>query len=192
MKIQLAEAPHWNSTDLERRWARRSPCCMVSFCLFFFDEMFFYLIGISMIFTGLSMRQDWRRVFEELYRHEQIQIFDVHRCFLVCLRLSICRDDFCWVDTRTVSNSGEFKSFLLSKRLAPESTPNSLSSGFMLDGIGGHQTSEGEKIVAPFSSKSPLSLYTFRQFHPLRAHRSFAKVSSCVRSSNFGAGKCRS
>ena len=28
------------------------------------------LIGISVIFAELSKRQDWRRVFEELYRHE--------------------------------------------------------------------------------------------------------------------------
>ena len=55
-----------------------------------------------------------------------------------------------FLDTRPVSNSGEFKSFWLSMYLALESTTNYLSSGFIVDGKGGHQTSEGEKIVAPF------------------------------------------
>ena len=50
-----------------------------------------------------------------------------------------------------VSNSAEFKSFLLIMCIdAPEATTNSLSSGFIVDGAGRHQTSEGEKNVALF------------------------------------------
>ena len=46
----------------------------------------------------------------------------------------------------TVSNSAEFKSFLLIMCIdAPESRTNSLSSGLRVDGAGRHQFSEGEK-----------------------------------------------
>ena len=50
------------------------------------------------------------------------------------------------LDVVTVSNSAEFKSFLLIMCIdAPESTTNSLSSGLRGDGAGRHLFSEGEK-----------------------------------------------
>ena len=55
------------------------------------------------------------------------------------------------LDTRTVSNSVEVNSFLLSKSIdAADSTTNSLSSGLILDGAGIHKSNEGEKNVALF------------------------------------------
>ena len=51
--------------------------------------------------------------------------------------------------TLTVSNSAEFRSFLLTTcMLAPESTTNSLSSGFIVDAAGKTHSSEGESNVA--------------------------------------------
>ena len=50
------------------------------------------------------------------------------------------------LDVVKVSNPAEFKSFLLIMCIdAPESTTNSLSSGFRVDGAGKHLFSEGEK-----------------------------------------------
>ena len=49
------------------------------------------------------------------------------------------------LDTRTVSSSAEFRSFLLIVWTdAPEHTTNSLSSDFVEDGAGNDKTSEGE------------------------------------------------
>ena len=57
------------------------------------------------------------------------------------------------LDVVTVSNSVEFKSFLLIVCIdAPESTTNSRSSGLRFDGAGRHQFSEGEKNAALFFS----------------------------------------
>ena len=54
-----------------------------------------------------------------------------------------------FLDTRTVSSSAAFTSFLLSMCAeAPEFTTSVLSSGFVQDGTGTRQTSEGEKSVA--------------------------------------------
>ena len=56
-------------------------------------------------------------------------------------------------DVVKVSNSAEFKSFLLIMCIdAPESATNSLSSGPRVDGAGRHQFSDGEKNVALFFS----------------------------------------
>ena len=53
------------------------------------------------------------------------------------------------LETLTVSNSAEFRSFLLDVCMdAPESTTNSLSSGFILDGAGRHDSLVSEKKVA--------------------------------------------
>ena len=61
---------------------------------------------------------------------------------------------------------------------APESATHSLSCGFVEDGAGRHQTSEGEKNVALSFS---LSLrIPFVIFPSLRAHRSCFKVSSQI------------
>ena len=90
-----------------------------------------------------------------------------------------------------VSISALLKSFLLIMCIdAPESTTNSLSSGFHVD-AGKHLFSEGEKNVALSCS---LNLNTFLvSFHAAsRAHSSCHSVSSCDRSSNFGALELRS
>ena len=85
-----------------------------------------------------------------------------------------------------VSNSAEFKSFLLIMCIDAQSTANSLSSGLRFDGAGRHQFSEGEKnAVLSFS-------FNFRMFlaslHAAsRAHRSCHSVSSWDRSPNFEA-----
>ena len=50
-----------------------------------------------------------------------------------------------FLDTHTVSSSAEFRSFLLD---ALEPTTNFLFSCLIVDGVGRHQTSEGEKNVA--------------------------------------------
>ena len=56
------------------------------------------------------------------------------------------------LETFTVSNSAAFRSLLLSMCVdAPESTTNYLSSGFVSDRAGRHQTSVGEKNVVSFS-----------------------------------------
>ena len=76
------------------------------------------------------------------------------------------------LDVVTVSNSAEFKSFLLTVFIdAPESTTNSLSSGLIADGAGRHQVSEGEKNAVLTCS------FNFRIFlaslhDASRAHRS--------------------
>ena len=54
---------------------------------------------------------------------------------------------------------------------APESTPNSLSSGFVADGAGRHQTSVGEKKVALSYYVSFRILLVVLHASP-RAHRS--------------------
>ena len=87
----------------------------------------------------------------------------------------------------TVSNSAEFKSFLLIMCIdAPESTTNSLSSSSIFDGEGRHHFSVSEKKVDSCFS------FSFRIFFASlhaasRAHRSCHSVSSWDRSSNFGA-----
>ena len=54
-----------------------------------------------------------------------------------------------FVDACTVFNSAGLKSFLLSMCIdTPEPTTNYLSSGFITDGAGRHQTSVGEKKLA--------------------------------------------
>ena len=86
-----------------------------------------------------------------------------------------------FLDTLRVPNSTAYRSSLFSMCIvALESTTKTLSSGFMDDGAGRHHTSEGGKNVALFSSRSPLNVYNMfaKSQASLRAHRSFAKVSS--------------
>ena len=85
-----------------------------------------------------------------------------------------------------VSISALLKSILLFMFIdAPELTTNSLSSGFRVD-AGRHLFSEAEKNVALWCS---FSFNTFlASFHAAsRAPCSCHSVSSCERSSNFGA-----
>ena len=85
--------------------------------------------------------------FEDSNCHERIKIVDVHCCFLVRLHFTVGCDVRCegFLDTRKVSSSAEFRSFLLSMCIEnPEFTTNYLSSGFVEDGAGKHRTAEGE------------------------------------------------
>ena len=82
------------------------------------------------------------------------------------------------LDTPTDSSSAEFRSFLLSMRIDDsESTTNSLFSGFIEDGAGRRETSEGEKNVALCSSLSLRTLLA-NSHASQRAHRSCLNVSS--------------
>ena len=74
----------------------------------------------------------------------------------------------------TVSNSAEFKSFLLIMCIdAPGPTTNSLSSGLIVDGDGRHQFSEGEKnAVLCFSSS--LRIYFWPASTLLHGHIALA------------------
>ena len=74
---------------------------------------------------------------------------------------------------------------------APESTANSLSSGFVEDGAGDDQTSEGELDVALSFSLSLWILLAI-SLATLRARCSCFKVSSSDLSSNYGAWGLRS
>ena len=99
-----------------------------------------------------------------------------------------------------VSNSAEFRSFLLNMCIdAPESTTNSLSSGFIADGAGRHQTSVSEKKEASHVSAgtSLLSLSLFlrpilkfwRVRNALMNHSerwTFACSDVCVTQRSFG------
>ena len=80
------------------------------------------------------------------------------------------------LDVVKVSNSAEFKSFLLIMCIdAPESTSNSVSSGLRVDGAGRHLFSEGEKNAALFS---PLILGSFWPTSTLlRGHIALAILS---------------
>ena len=91
------------------------------------------------------------------------------------------------LDVVKVSNSSEFKSFLLIMCIdAPESTTILFPKVLRFDGAGRHLFSEGEKKAALFFS------FNFRiflaNFHAAsRAHHSCHSVSFWDRSSNFGA-----
>ena len=52
-------------------------------------------------------------IFEELHCDAQLQFFDTHGCFLLCVHFSIsCNNCNRTSGTRTVSNSAEFSIFL--------------------------------------------------------------------------------
>ena len=65
----------------------------------------------------------------------------------VCLTTGLVPTVVGILDTRLVSSSAEFRSFLSVCIDAPQSTTNSLSSSFLEDGAGNDRTSEGEKNV---------------------------------------------
>ena len=111
-----------------------------------------------MIFAGLSKRQDWPSILEELYRHEKIQIFDVHCRFLVRFNCPTRRDDFCRFFWILVQFPVLLDSNLCSSACAlTHGNPrqNSLSPGLNADGEGKHQSNEGEKSVSLFCSRFP-------------------------------------
>ena len=95
------------------------------------------------------------------------------RCVSMCWFV-LC----CWLpiialfDILTVPNSALFRSFLMTMcMLAPESTENSLSSGFIVEAAGKLHSSLGEKNVAASFSLSLKIFLASLQASP-RAHRS--------------------
>ena len=133
------------------------------------NEMWFLtvdpLVRIPVFIAKLSKRLYCWRVFEDFHCQEYVQFFD---------------------DVVKVSISPSFKSFSLIICIdAPESTTNSRSSGLRVD-ASKHQLSEGEKNVALSCSLNFNTLLA--SFHAAsRAPCSCHSVSSCERSSNFGA-----
>ena len=100
------------------------------------------LVGISVLFAAFFfLRQDCKRVLEDLHRHEEIKIVNVYLCFLTCLHFATGRNHLLW-GSWTFRLS--LKSFLLSMCIdAPESTTNSRSSSFS-EGAGITHASAGE------------------------------------------------
>ena len=141
----------------------------------FLNEMWFLTIdpfvGIPVFIAKLSKRQYCWRVFEDFHSQEYIQSFDIHNCLFMRLHFSIGGFDYRMTD-------------------APEPTTNSRSSGIRVD-AGRHLFSGDEKNVALWCS---FNLNTFlASFHAAsRAPCSCHSVSSCERSSNFGALGLRS
>ena len=149
-------------------------------------------VGIPVFIAKLSERQYCWRVLEDFHCQEYTQFFDVHYCLFMRLHFSIGGYDY--RRTKRLRQSIHFallRSFLMIMYIdAPESTTNSLSSGFNVD-AGRHLFSGDEKNVALWCS---FNLSTFlASFHAAsRAPCSCHSVSSCGRSSNFGALGLRS
>ena len=131
-----------NLTRLQPRWERSSPYCKLSESRFF--EMWFLTIdpfaGIP-VFTKLSERQYCWRVIEDFHSQEYIQLFDMHCC------LFICTSPLAATRFRHGIHSALRSLLLIMCIDAPESTTNSLSSGFHVD-EGRHLFSGDEKNVA--------------------------------------------
>ena len=79
-----------------------------------------------MFFAELAQRQDCSRVLEDLQRHDELKVVNVHCCFLVRMHFSIGCNHCCRVSGK-VSSSAKFRSFLLSLCIdAPECNVNYL------------------------------------------------------------------
>ena len=150
-------------------------------------------VGISVFIAKLSKRQYCWRVFEDFHSQEYIQFFDIHNCLFMRLHFSI--GGFDYRRTARFRPSIHFQHhsslFLLIMCIdAPESTTNSLSSGFNVH-AGRHLFSGDEKNAALSCSFNLNTLLA--SFHAAsRAPNSCHSVSSCERSSNFGALGLRS
>ena len=149
-------------------------------------------VGIPVFIAKLSERQNCWRVIEDFHSQE----FSNSLTYTVASSC-VCTSPLAVMtivgvhDFVKVSISALLKSFLLIMCIdAPESTTNSLSSAFNVD-AGRHLFSEGEKNVALWCS---FNFNTFlASFHAAsRAPCSCHSVSSCERSSNFGALGLRS
>ena len=124
---------------LGQRQARNSPCCIVFPAVF--NEMSLLtagpLIGVT---AGVSSR------ICTVTNESKSLTYAAASSFLCTSPLAVVTVDGFLDTQRTVSSSAKFRSFLPSMCTeAPESTTNCLSSGFLEDGAGRHQVSEGEK-----------------------------------------------
>ena len=146
-------------------------------------------VRIPVFIAKLSERQYCWRVFEDFHSQEYFLFFDIHNCLFMRLHFSIGGYDY----RRTTRfrqgihfSTALLKSFLLIMCIdAPESTTNSLSSGLRVDGSR-HLFSENEKNVAlscSFNFNTLLASFQAASRAPCSCH----SVSSCDRSSNFGA-----
>ena len=76
LEFRQVYLPKWNkklrSRDLELQWKHSCQCCKVLSAVL--HKVWFVtfdpLAGIPMIFAELAMREDWRRIFEELCHHD--------------------------------------------------------------------------------------------------------------------------
>ena len=149
-------------------------------------------VRISVFIEKLSERQYCWRVIEDFHCQEYTQFFDIHSClFMRCTSPLAVMTIVGLHDFVKVSISALLRSFVLIMCIdAPESTTNSLSSGFNVD-AGRHLFSGDEKNAA-FSCTFNLNTF-LASFHAAsRAPCSCHSVSSCERSSNFGALGLRS
>ena len=98
--------------------------------------------------TGRNIR-DLRRVFRVKERLVYLREAYTVASSFVCTSPLAVTTVVGFLGTVTVSKSAEFRSFLLNMcMLAPESTTNCLSSGFIVDGAGKLHSVVGEKNVA--------------------------------------------
>ena len=145
-------------------------------------------VGIPVFIAKLSKRQYCWRVIEDFHSQEYIQFFDMHNCLFMRLHFTIGGYDYRRTARFRQSIHFEHHSspFLLIMCIdAPESTTNSLSSGWRVD-AGKHLFSEGEKNVAlscSFNFNTFLASFLAASRAPCSCH----SVSSRDRSSNFGA-----
>ena len=141
-------------------------------------------VGIPVFIAKLSERQYCWRVFEDFHTQEYIQLFDMHNCLFMRLHFSIGGYDY-----RRTARFRQSIHFSICID-APETTTKSRSSSLRVD-ASRHPFSEGQKNVALSCS---FHFNTFlASFHAAsRAPCSCHSVSSCDRSSNFGASGLRS
>ena len=145
VSVRLMKMPRKNLTCLEPQQERSFPCCNPVL-----DEMWFLTIdpfvGIPVFITKLSERQHCWRVFE-VSNSLTCTIASSCVCTSPLAVMTIAGQH----DFVKVSISALLISFLLIMCIdAPESTTNSLSSGFNVD-AGRHLFSEGEKECCSFT-----------------------------------------
>ena len=164
------------SIDEGQRMSRSSLCCILSVCHFCWDVFFDH-------WSNGKYTRDLRRELLVYLREALLSRINPILLTYTVASSFVCTSPLAGttvvglLETFTVSNSAESKSFLLTTcMLAPESTTNSLSSGFIVDAAGKLNSSVGEKNVALSFS---LTLWIFlASIHASpRTHRSCLSVS---------------
>ena len=178
---------------LGRRSVHSFPCCIVLSAVWNKVRLLITspLIGISVIFAESSRTAGVSSRICTVTNESRSWTYAVASSFVCTSPLAVITA-VGFLDTRIVSSSTEFRSFLLRMCIeAPESTTNSPSSGVVKDGAGRHQSSESDKNATLHFSLS-LRILLAISHATLLAHRSCFKVSSSDLSSNFGALEPRS
>ena len=180
------------SIDQGQRRVRSSLCCNWSSCHFWWGVVFFrplvqwwYYPWSSQSFPSERTAGVSSRSITVTNKSNSLT-YTVASSF-VSTSLLVVTTVVKFLEIFTVSNSAEFRSFLLTVcMLAPESTKNSVSCGFVVDAARKTHSSEGESNEVVSVS---LNLWIFLASFPAspRAHRSCLSVSSWDRSSNFTA-----